>query len=265
MTTSVLRPGLLVSLKTTVKGGVNYQRVDLEKDHETEDGARRARWETVRTIPDPEEFERATQARANARAIVAAVCVNSAFGLLCPNSKEEELWAAVERARDVVESFNRSASLSRLGVYVLVGRIAQDELEAVRAIRAEVTELLDRMQAGIRAADPEAIRDAATKARQLGAMLTDEAAGKVSEAVLEARRAAREITRRVEKSGEQAAKVIGELSMKAIDGARFAFLDLDATGAPVESEAPQVHALDLAPASESAPQPAPVLALDFGE
>ncbi len=44
MQTSTLRPGLLVSLKTSVTGNVVYRRKDIEPDHRTKDGVQRARW-----------------------------------------------------------------------------------------------------------------------------------------------------------------------------------------------------------------------------
>lgn len=225
---SVLKPGLLVSLKTSLRGGVSYARTDLEREHQTDAGQLRSRWETTKQIADPDEFVSATKARGDARAVVARVCCPSAFGLLCPSEKETELQAAIIEARDIVREHNRSARLSLVDVYVLVGRVAQDDAEAARAIGAEVRGLLEAMQAGIRAADPEAIREAANKARAIGGMLSESVAGQVSDAIKQARQAAREIVRRVENAGENAAAVVAELGQQDIERARFAFLDLDA-------------------------------------
>lgn len=244
MRISVLKPGYLVSLKTSIRGGVNYQRLDLETDHVDETGARVARWETKRAIIDPAEFERATGTRSRARSLISAVCCNSSFGLLCPTSRESELTAAIDAAREVADSHNRAAQLTQVDVFILVGRIAQDDAEAARAISAEVRELLEAMQAGIKAANPEAIREAASKARALGGMLSAGVAGQVSAAILEARSAAREIVKRVEKAGELAADVVAECSTRQIEAARFAFLDLDEAAA-VEREAPAGRAIDL--------------------
>lgn len=251
MKTSVLKPGLLVSLSVRVKGGVSYARRELAAGPTT-NGEQVSRWETERTIHDPEEWERAGQARSLARSLVSGVCCPSTFGLLCPVSEEAALDAGVTEAREVAERFNASAAQSRVEVFVLVGRIAQDDAEAARAIGAEVRELLEAMQAGIKAADPEAIREAANKARAIGGMLTEDVGAKVDAAIAEARKAAREIVRRVAKSGEQAAAVVGELNMRALDAARFAFLDTDA---PREArpEAPAARGLDLEPSGISGP------------
>ena len=257
MKLSTMKPGLLVSLKTSVTGGVQYFRHEIEKEHTDESGALVARWETSRNIPDPQEFEAAATARSKARSIVSAACCSSSFGLLCPSDQQDALEVAIREAQEVAAAHNRVAQRTHVEVYVLVGRIAQDDAEAVRAISAEIRELLDAMQAGIKAADPEAIRDAANKARALGGMLSENVSGKVSEAITEARKAAREIVKRVQKSGELAADVVKELSVQRIEGARFSFLDMEG-GAVVEAEAPAARGLDL-PAADATTEPAAAL------
>ncbi len=266
MKTSVLKPGYLVSLKTTLRGGVNYRRVDLETERTTDDGALRAKWETTREIPDPDEYARAVQARSDARGFIVRECCASAFGMLCPTSNEGALQDAIQTARQCAADFNATARQSQIGVYVLIGRIAQDDAEAARAIGTEIKELLEQMQTGIREADPAAIREAANKARSLGGMLSLDVAGKVSQAIEEARRAARAIVARVEKAGETAAAVVAECSTARIESARFAFLDLD-EGAAVQTEAPAGRGIDLEPdaqpAAEAYAAPSIVRALEL--
>jgi hypothetical protein len=87
--------------------------------------------------------------------------------------------------------------------------------------------LLEQMRAGIKDVDPRAIREAASRARKLGAMLDESQGEKVGKAVEAARKAASIIVRRIEKEGATADVVLRELDGKAIDAARFAFLDLE--------------------------------------
>lgn len=254
MKASVLKPGLLVSLHSSVRGGVSYSVTTLEADRlNQEEGSRSARWETHRHIPDAAEFERATQARGKARALVAGVCCTSAFGLLCPEEKEGELAEAIKAARGVADEFNETAKLSRVEVFALVGRVARDDEEAARAIASEVRGLLEDMQAGIAAANPDAIREAANKARAVGGMLAPEVGEKVNKAIEQARAAARALVKRVEKAGEKAADVVAQCNVEAIKAARFAFLDLtggeagEALAVPgraveLDAEAPGVQA-----------------------
>lgn len=261
MKTQVLRPGLLVSLRTSIVGAVAYKRVDIEAEHADESGGRRARWETTRIVRDAAAFEAATAVRGRARSIVTALCSPSSFGLLCPASREAELAAAIDEAR-AISALHNAGSPAQVQVYCITGRIAQDDVEAARAISAEMRELLDAMLAGIAKADPEAIREAANKARALGQMLTRDAAAQVETAISDARRIARELVKRVEKAGEVAAQVVTEGATRRIESARFAFLDLDApadvtpsepaarpidldAAAPIIAQAPQSRALEL--------------------
>lgn len=263
MKTSVLKPGLLVALSTSLKGGITYQRVDIETDHVTAEGARVARWETKRHIDDPEAFDRATELRGRIRSMITSACCQSSFGLLCPTSEERALEEAIKTARALAIDHNATDAQTKVEVYVLIGRIAQDDAEAARAIAAEMRELLTDMQEGIREADPERIREAANKARGMEGMLSPEVAGQVSQAIMEARKAARELVRRVGKAGEEAAGVITELSTQRVKAARFAFLDVEERAQEIEREAPAGRGVDLNPqAPKSA---APALALPFLE
>jgi hypothetical protein len=241
MLTSVLKPGLLVSLKTNVRGGVEYQRRELEQEHTEGNGSTVAKWETTRVILDPVEYERAIQARGKARTAVISACNQTSFGLLCPMAREAELNTAIDVARIIADEFNATALRSTVEVYVITGRVAQDDVEAARAIGAEIRDLLEAMESGIKAMDAEAIREAANKARAIGGMLTESANEKMQSAIKEARAAARVIVKRIEKGAEDSAKVVAEISIKEIEAARFAFIDLD----PVSPVAPE----PVAPAS----------------
>ena len=267
--TLVIRPGLLVSLKTSIRGGVSYQRRDLAAETAAEvpetaaaEAARIAvsTWETTRTIADVEEHRRAVEVRGRCRTIIARHCIASTFGMLCPQSREAELQAAVSEAQALAAEFNAGARFSRVDVLTLTGRVAADDVQAARAIGSEVRELVASMEAGIRAADPDAIREAASKARALAGMLSPEVAGKVSASVEAARAAAREIVRRVERDGERAADVVRSIRLEAFDLGRFPSLDLDGGAEVAPVLAVESRAVDLqpddTPAEVAAPAPA---------
>lgn len=234
MQVSTLKPGLLVSVKTTIRGGVQYVRTDIEPEHQVGDG-RRASWQTERAITDAEEFDAAIKVRSEARATITRVCCPSSFGLLCPEDKEQELTDAIATARQLVSEFNATARCSKVEVFSIAGRIAQDDLQAARAIASEVRDLMRDMEEGIKRADVEAIRKAATAAKAMQGMLSASVADRVGEAITQARSAARELVKRVGKAGELAADVVAELNINRIESARFAFLDLDDTSEEVES------------------------------
>ena len=223
MKKSTLKPGLLVSLSTKLSGNVSYRVRDVEEAHTTTDGAVRAVWETERTTLDPQEHEEAIKVRSRCRSLITGVCSTSSFGLLCPEDKEEALSAALDEATGLAAEFNRRAALTRIGVYVLVGRIAADDAEAVRAINSEVRELIETMEQGLTRLDVEAVRAAATKAKQLGATLSEGANERLQEAIQVARTTCRAIVR----AGEQGAAEVDRAVLDRMASARTMFLDLE--------------------------------------
>lgn len=241
-----LRPGLLVSLSTRMSGGVKYDRTDLEKRTE-EEGARVEKWETTKIVDDPEEYARATKVRSKCGSLVRGACTYSAFGLLCPGSKEGALDEAIGEARRLADAFNATARTVQISVYVLKGRIAESDSEAARAISSEMRELLAEMRAGIAQTDVARIREAASKAKKIGVMLDAETGKKVERAVEEARAVAKELFKRLVEDADSVAGYVQEVALKSMDEARFAFLDMDEPEAKGEAAAQpaDVPALDL--------------------
>ena len=142
----------------------------------------------------------------------------------------------------MVDDFNRTATLTRVSVYAMVGKIAADDVEAVKAINSEVSDLLGQMQEGLKNLDVKSIRDAANKAKSIGQMLSPTAAARIQLAVEAARSSARKIV----KAGEQAAAEIDLRAIRTVTDSRTAFLDLDEVQ---EIAAPRqdARALDLTP------------------
>ncbi len=235
MATMTLKPGLLVSLSARMAGGVEYARVDLEKKTEDE-GSKVEKWETTKVVADPLEFERATKTRGKARSIISSVCTKSAFGLLCPADKEAALDEAIKEARLLADAFNASASMSQISVFVLKGRIAETDQQAVAAIADELKGLLAEMREGIGAANVKAIREAASRAKQMGRMLNEATTKKLNAAVEEARNIAKEITRRLDDptEAESVAAYVQEVKLINLSEQRFAFLDME----PMEAAVP---------------------------
>ena len=180
-----LRPGYLVMLSSRVQGGVNYERVDLvDKKPDF------AKWETTKTVDDPEEHGAAEETRRKARYFITSQCSNTVFGLICAEADEPELDLAETKARLICEDFNKTARYSRVSIRVLRGRIEQNDAKAAKAIVGEMSALIEEMNAGIKNADPDAIRDAMSKAKQMSAILSAEKSEAVAAAVAVAKKAA---------------------------------------------------------------------------
>ena len=250
---STLRPGYLVMLATSVRGNVQLHKEIIEPEHRLRSGAIQTTVQIQRTINDPEEHKKANQARMKARAIISSVCAKSAFGLLCPQSNFEKLKVAQKEAQRVVDRFNRTSSLSRVEVYTITGRVEQSDVQAVRAIKSEVREMLKEMTDGVKNVNVKKIREAAVKARSIGTMLSPDA----SEALKSAVDAARGAARKIVKAGEDAVQEVDRQAINAINAARTSFLDTDENEAPAaettEAAATETRAVDVDPEAVEAP------------
>jgi hypothetical protein len=212
----VVRPGLLVSLGTSVKGNTRYYKQQLEAPHEGDGGEERSRWETTKVVFDPAEQERAEKVRSKAGSLIRGVCAKSDFGLLCPEDKAEQLQERIAEARD--------------------------DVEAVKAISGELRDLMRDMQTGIAELDAKKVRAAADKAVSVGQMLSEDTRKRLDVAIQVARREAR----RIVKAGETVGLAIDRTVIERIEQSRTAFLDLAET---VAVAAPQVagRAVDFDP------------------
>jgi hypothetical protein len=223
LSNQTLRPGLLVVFKSSLTGNISYLKREIKAEEVKDDRSAEATWETTRVIANRDEHERGRKAQAEARSVVAKVCTLTAFGLLCPEADAEKLEKALKEAREIGRVFNESAQVARLQINMLCGKIAADDVEAVKAINSEVRDLMKTMEEGVRNADVTVIRKAANEAKRLGSMLSVEAAGRVQVAIDAVRSAAREIV----KAGDAAVIEVDRSALARLEECRMAFLDLD--------------------------------------
>jgi hypothetical protein len=211
----------MVAVSTSITGNVSYHVID-QGARETVEGEE-ATWTTNRLTRDKDEQERATKARSLARSALQTVCTKSKFCLLCPEANKDRLDAAIVKAQQIARDFNATSNLTTVEVNVLVGKISPDDVEAVKAINSEVRDLMDTMARGLANLDVGVVREAARKAKSIGAMLEPNAQERVQKAIEVARAAAKEIV----KAGETGAVEIDQVSIQRITEARTSFLDLD--------------------------------------
>lgn len=254
---STIRPGLLVNIKTSIKGNVKYDK--SEETVSNEGGIEVSEWRTERTVIDPKEQKAATEVRSKARNLIVGVCAASEFGLLCPEDKRADLDEAFAKARRLCAEFNATAKVTRVKFNAIAGRIAPDDVEAVRAINGEVRDLLSEMQAGIEALDVERIRDAANRAKKLGNMLSNEAQDRIADAIKTVRKVAKDIV----EAGEQAAIDVDAAVINKLASARTSFLDLDDAAEVAVPADTSGRALDLAPHDGKVAKPKAAKARDI--
>lgn len=238
---STLRPGLLVNIKTSIKGNVTYDKSD-EKFSST-GKTEVSTWETEKTVLDAKEQKAAVEVRSKARNLIVGVCAASEFGLLCPEDKRPELNKAFADARKLCADFNAKSKVTRVKFNAIAGRIAPDDVEAVRAINGEVRGLLAEMKSGIKDLNVDRVRDAASRAKKLGNMLSTEAQARIEDAVSAVRKTAKAMV----EAGDQAATAIDKATINKLNAARTAFLDIDPAAVVQVPTDKTARALDLAP------------------
>ena len=226
---TTIRPGLLVAVKTSIKGNVSYKKTDTAV-RTLEDGSEVAEWDTERRI----------KARSRARSLISGVCSVTDFGYLCPVASRPELDVAIAEARKVAEEFNRTSKFTKLRFEAVTGTIAQNDYQAVRAIRREVAELLTDMEEGLKNLDVGVAREAATRAKQLGQMLSAEAEVRVELAIKQVR----ESCKKIAAAGENGVAEIDRVTIARLTETRTAFLDMD-EAQEVEAPTQQARTVDL--------------------
>lgn len=211
MEATTFRAGLAVDLTVRISGGVEYKR-NAKRTRTVGNGAKVEEWETEKVTANPEEWEAAVALRGAVRHSITRLCARTPLGdlLLIPPDREPEVRAALDTARETVEKHNATATAHRVVMGCVLLRFVPEDEWTARSIRGEIFAVLTRMDTGIGSADAEAIREAADAAKRVVPMLNPEAAVALEAAIEQARRAAREITRRV-KGGESPEEIVSEI------------------------------------------------------
>lgn len=240
---SPLRTGCLVGLATHVRGNVTHNRETIEEPHKLRNGAVRSVIQTERTVSDQEEYDKANQVRMKIRAlIISGICAKCSFGLICTDNLLDKLTLAKKEAEKLVVAFNRTARHTTVEFSMMLGRVAQDDVTAVRAIKSELRGLIGEMAQAVKDCDVGKIREAANKTRSVSMALSPGAAEQAKVAIEAARSAARKIA----KAGETAAVEIDREAVRALSAARTAFLDTDDDDTEIAAPETEARAVDIA-------------------
>lgn len=245
---TTLRPGYLVSVKTSVRGNVSYEKQDL--DFLRIDAGTKTTWSTERIVLDEAEQVKAAETIGKARSLIKSVCSVTDFGYLCPTSLVEDLDRAVAEARALVKEFNANSKVTRVRLKFYKGYVADNDKDAIAAINEEVRDMLDDMREGLAELDVTKVREAASKATQLGQMLAPEAEMRIGLAVKAVREKATEIAKAV-KAGSQASIAIDRATIQRIAEARTAFLDIEQEDREIVQPEAHARAIDLSPEGET--------------
>ena len=94
-----LRPGFLISLKTSVRGNVQYTKVGGAETLTAGRGKAVAEWETTRVIADPDEFKKAGEARSKANSIIRSASALLPRSVCSAPRRRKRNWTRRSRPR----------------------------------------------------------------------------------------------------------------------------------------------------------------------
>jgi hypothetical protein len=250
---STIRPGIIVSLKTSISGNVRYYTTDIEREHLLENGqTSEAEWNTRRIVLDKAEHERAVKVRSKCRSLITGVCTMGNF-LMCRQDRRDQLEIAIKEAEAMAREFNASASVTRITCLAGLNEVAPDDARWLAIVNSEVRDLLDAMAKGVQNLDPDAIRKAANAAQSVGKVLSAEAQERLQASIDSVRKQARAI----KKAADVAAITIDATVYRTLEESRAAFLEIgDEAQAPVAAPDADGRGVDFdAPATYTANDP----------
>jgi hypothetical protein len=228
-----IQAGLALDLTVRVTGGIEYKRRTIKSEWR-EGGAKVEEWETEKITRNPEEHAKAVKVRADVRNSITRLCARTPIGdlLLVPPDQEDKIRIALDAASAMIDAHNSKATHHYVVLGCVPSRLVPDDRWTLRSISGEIMATLGMMEAGIAGANVERIREASDSACKILPMLTPAASKAIGLAIEEARRAAREITRRIIKGNEDPIDVIPEIQERssAIDAAKVTFLDNEGKG-----------------------------------
>lgn len=173
----IITPGIVVALKTRVSGGITYQRFNKQVKQNA-DGLLVEEYDTVKTTIDPDLFAEATRLRSKCIGLVRAVSCETAFGMLCPASKEGDLDKSIEEAKRIAREFNDRSSTIKITVACLKGRVVDSDQEANDMVAEEMLNIIGELQAKLSA---EHIDNLSEAERNEALNLVSEVADSISE------------------------------------------------------------------------------------
>jgi len=252
-------PGFLVISKIEMRGGIHYERDDV--DEYFEDDIRKIKeWNTKSIIDDVDERAEAIKTISTMRRTIGAICANTKVGMLCPAEKKTQLYEAVTEIKELAKEFNSTASTVEISPWFGIAKVKEDNQTVIEAIAGQVAEVCTRVDEALTISDlaalrkaprrflkgikpekvlelteakrdaflararAELIRSAISDAKGIHEVLPEIASKEIRETVKQSRKIARALCNRVERKQEDLQEVLNEVDISGIRRTRTAFV-----------------------------------------
>jgi len=188
-----INPCILVTEKLSVERGVSYYRRD-ENVVTHRDGSEDATWLSQRHFKNKEEAKKADQVYSNARFRIRSKCLYTELGYLCPAANKDQLLAAVEEARGMVDEFNAGAKHCYIKFRVLCTTVDPTNRDGVEALRETLNQNTEALKTALKEFDVKKVRNMLVTTKPALELLQDPKARKALETV---REEAREMAKQI--------------------------------------------------------------------
>jgi formate-dependent nitrite reductase cytochrome c552 subunit len=207
---------------------------------------------TTRIIDAIDEFRAVDSDRTRLRNKILDICSNTCIGWLCPRKREGDLRKRVAAVQAEIRIINNGTTHYTLTDGCVIATIETDAEVAAKTIRDTLKDALESLREAFQEGDYEGMRAIVRGLKGFDALVNDEAAEKVGEAIAEARRIANTISREVVRKARKLEDVQAELSLEAIDTARFMLMAQEGEVRESEEEPlPEVDRRDIEVGGES--------------
>jgi hypothetical protein len=225
----------------SIHGGsaVTYERVDVSTTNTGIEGTNDHTEVVVRTVKRTieavDEHNAMDALRSRTRARVKAMCADTIIGWLSPSDRRDALRAAIKTVKAEITQANAGSMFYRVSPGVVVASIETDADVAAATVTEALRDAMDGLKDAINNGDVEQMRAIAMGLKGFDALVSDEAADKVRDAIDEARRIAKFVVKETGKKGRQMEQVLMEINTEAIDAARFMLIQQESAVGVVEA------------------------------
>ena len=226
-----MKPALMVSSSIARVGGMRQSK---ENEHVELDGAHEVkRWTAIRDVTDRNDLKAADAVASECRRMLRQVCVGTAFGLVCPMDRKQELTEIIGQIRARLTEANKTLNTCHLTSMFVTGTIVSDDKEAAEALTAQLGGFLGGLSAALEACDVKKIRQTLASMKGIETLLPPIQSAAINKAMAAARKAAAFIRHEVEKKDRSITAVRMELDLSELDVARAMFVEVGDIKAPV--------------------------------
>jgi len=218
-----LKPSFIIVGDVAVRGGVQYT---VNNPDEWEEGSEHhKRWETHRTIFDPEEYNSGRATKARLQRQLNEVCTRSAIGLICPYEFEDRYREIVESIKSEIKDWNDIAKTCKLSFYPVEFEIEGANQKVAEALMRQLIELMEDLREALNKGDFKEVRNLLRNKKGFSEILPDDLGQDLREALESAREQAKELAKQARENADQFELVQRAVDTSKVSLARLAFVE----------------------------------------